>query len=396
MLLKNLNHPGIPVIYDIDEDSEYIYMIEEYIQGESLDTFVLHQDKLSPELVIKIGIELCGILEYLHQLVPYPILYQDLKPEHIILCGNTMKLIDFGIASFFTGSNKHSHFYGTEGFAAPEVLSGLEISPLSDMYSLGKVLLFMIDSGKINCSVQLLSIIQKACAKNPQERYETVSLFRCALEKELKAVCPSVLHLCKNIMVYGSKHGVGATHIAVSLVSILNLNGYSALYVENNNSDSLRAMMRTDRSVKEDNGICYCGYFRGIPNYGCGITFSIPPDSICVKDCGVFHQDITELDPENLNIFVMSGSKWDMEHTILAGKRLSLWENTIFICNYGAKTAARELARLLGRKVFCFPTDTDAFCNTAEKTRFFFTLIPLERRKKSFFHFSKIRLPGMY
>ena len=77
-------------------------MIEEYIQGESLDTFVLHQDKLSPELVIKIGIELCGILEYLHQLVPYPILYQDLKPEHIILCGNQIKIIDFGIASFIT------------------------------------------------------------------------------------------------------------------------------------------------------------------------------------------------------------------------------------------------------------------------------------------------------
>ena len=42
-LLKNLNHPGIPLIYDIDEDDDYIYMIEEFIQGESLDTYVLHQ-----------------------------------------------------------------------------------------------------------------------------------------------------------------------------------------------------------------------------------------------------------------------------------------------------------------------------------------------------------------
>lgn len=100
-LLKNLNHPGIPLIYDIDEDDDFIYMVEEYIQGESLDTFVLHPRDISPELILKIGIQLCDILDYLHHLSPYPILYQDLKPEHIILCGNQVKLIDFGIASFF-------------------------------------------------------------------------------------------------------------------------------------------------------------------------------------------------------------------------------------------------------------------------------------------------------
>ena len=123
-LLKNLNHPGIPVIYDIEEDSRFVYMIEEFIQGESLDTFVHRQSYISQELVISFGIRLCGILEYLHQSMPYPVLYQDLKPEHIILCGDQLKLVDFGIAAFFTGSDKHFQFFGTEEFAAPEVLSG--------------------------------------------------------------------------------------------------------------------------------------------------------------------------------------------------------------------------------------------------------------------------------
>ena len=78
-LLKNLNHPGIPLIYDIEEDNDYIYMIEEYIQGESLETYVLHPKDISQELIIKIGVQLCEILDYLHHLSPYPILYQDRK-----------------------------------------------------------------------------------------------------------------------------------------------------------------------------------------------------------------------------------------------------------------------------------------------------------------------------
>lgn len=44
-LLKTLNHPGIPLIYDIDEDEHNIYMIEEFIQGDSLETLVLHQKR---------------------------------------------------------------------------------------------------------------------------------------------------------------------------------------------------------------------------------------------------------------------------------------------------------------------------------------------------------------
>ena len=84
-LLKNLNHPGIPLIYDIDEDDAYLYMIEEYIQGESLETFVSHQKSISEELIVKLGIQLCDIFTYLHHLSPYPILYQDLKDRKSVV-----------------------------------------------------------------------------------------------------------------------------------------------------------------------------------------------------------------------------------------------------------------------------------------------------------------------
>ena len=47
MLLKNLKHPGIPIIFDLEEDEEYLYIIEEYIQGDSLRAVMLNQTAIS-------------------------------------------------------------------------------------------------------------------------------------------------------------------------------------------------------------------------------------------------------------------------------------------------------------------------------------------------------------
>ena len=46
-LLKSLHHPGIPTLYDIEEDSFAYYLIEEYVEGESLESFLLHQNHIS-------------------------------------------------------------------------------------------------------------------------------------------------------------------------------------------------------------------------------------------------------------------------------------------------------------------------------------------------------------
>ena len=390
-LLKNLNHSGIPLIYDVEEDEQFFYMIEEFVQGESLDIYLSHQS-ISHELLLKFGIQLCDIFNYLHHLMPYPILYQDLKPEHIIVCGNELKLIDFGIASFFTGSGETYQIYGTKDFAAPEALAGLPVSPLSDIYSIGKILEYLslhtADSG----SSHFNKIIQKAISDCEADRYETARLLQEELEKELRFACPAVSHLRKEITVIGSKSGVGTTHIAISLASVLNQSGYSALYMEQHKTDSLHAMLRENPSVKERNGICYYRYFRGIPNYGPGIRLPKPKASIYVKDCGVYEPDRTELDPENEYLFVLSGSPWDFERTILAGKRLLSSENVTFLCNYSNRAAAKKLAARLNRKVYCFPFDTDAFSCTPEKKQLFFHIFSLERRKTKFLNFIK-RLP---
>ena len=223
--------------------------------------------KISHELLIKFGIQLCDILDYLHHLMPYPILYQDLKPEHIIVCGNQIKLIDFGIASFFTGSGKNYQIYGTMDFAAPEALNGLPVTPSADVYGLGKVLQYLSSYTTEPCSTIFQTIIQKATAYDAADRYETVRLFKEALEQDLKTACPSVSHLTiKNISVFGSKPGIGTTHIAIALASTLTANGYPAVYTERNGNNHLRSMLQEHQAVKEQNGICYYKYF--LRSYG--------------------------------------------------------------------------------------------------------------------------------
>ena len=370
-------------------------MIEEFVQGESLDTFVHHQNYISQELIIKFGIQLCDILEYLHRYMPYPILYQDLKPEHIILCGDHLKLVDFGIASFFTGSYKHFQFYGTKEFAAPEVLSGTTVTPLSDLYSLGKILLFLIKAGNTDCSSNLLPVIQKACAESPSDRYETVTDFKSALEPMLNPACPFVSHLCKKITVFGSKHGIGTTHIAASLVSILNQNRIASVYLERNHSDCLRSMIRTNHSVKEENGLFSYKFFQGIPDYGPGIEVTLPQDCLIVEDLGVYTDTSACLDPESMILFVLSGSIWDTEQILLLGNKLKSLENLVFICNYGNRSAAQRLAGLLNRRVFCFPADSSAFINTSEKEALFFSILPLERSKRKFLPFIQKHLKNI-
>lgn len=390
-LLKNLHHPGIPIIYDIEEDEHFFYMIEEFIQGESLDIFLSHQS-ISHELLVKFGIQLCDILDYLHHLMPYPILYQDLKPEHIIVCGDQLKLIDFGIASFFTGSGETYQIYGTKDFAAPEALAGLPVSPAADIFSLGKLLEYLSGYSSDIVSDNFHKAIQKATAVCAEDRYETVRLFRETLEKDCKSACPSVSHLTKQITVIGSKPGIGTTHIAVSLVSILNRNGYPALYSEDHVTDSMHSFIREFPSVKEDGGIYRYQFFCGIPNYGQGIVPPHSRTSVLVKDCGVYEHDITELAPENYYLFVLSGSPWDLEHAILAGKRFLSLEHAAFICNYDNRRAAKKIASRLGTKVYCFPFDADAFSCTEKKEQLFLHLFSLERRKKKFLNFKKRRL----
>lgn len=88
-ILKNLRHPSIPIIYDIEQDSEHIYVIEEYIEGMSL-TQLISQQKLCAGKAVEYAIQLCNIIAYMNDNHTY---HLDIKPDNIIFFNNNIRLL---------------------------------------------------------------------------------------------------------------------------------------------------------------------------------------------------------------------------------------------------------------------------------------------------------------
>ena len=140
ILLQDLRHPGIPIFYELMEEDTEIIMIEEYVSGVPLHQYLLYNQKISQETFLNFAIQICEIVSYLHFHESGPIVYLDMKPEHIIVCGNRLKIIDFGIANFLPISGKNIQKFGTKKYAAPEQKNGKPIGVYTDVYGVGKVL----------------------------------------------------------------------------------------------------------------------------------------------------------------------------------------------------------------------------------------------------------------
>ncbi len=97
-VLKQLRHPGLPIIFDIIDREDMLILVMDYFQGKTLDQLLQEQGTQPKKLVIEWGIQLCDILEYLHSNIP-PIIYRDMKPSNIIQQPNgRLVLVDFGSA----------------------------------------------------------------------------------------------------------------------------------------------------------------------------------------------------------------------------------------------------------------------------------------------------------
>lgn len=136
-MMKKLDHPSLPRIVDIIDNGITIYVIMDYIEGESLDKILNEYGPQSEELVIGWAKQLCDALAYLHAQKP-PIIYRDMKPANVMLKpeGN-IKIIDFGIAREYKEQNlADTTVLGTKGYAPPEQYSG-QTDGRSDIFALG-------------------------------------------------------------------------------------------------------------------------------------------------------------------------------------------------------------------------------------------------------------------
>ena len=190
-ILKKLNHPALPRIIDIEEDETNIYILEDYIDGRSLDSRLKTEKRFDEETVINWSKQLCDVLIYLHNQKPNPIIYRDMKPANIIVTKeNRVKLIDFGIAREFKIENDSDTTYmGTRGYAAPEQYGSSQTDQRTDIYSLG-VTMYHLITGKSpneppyefkkireidpNFSEGMEYIINKCIQNDPTKRYQSM------------------------------------------------------------------------------------------------------------------------------------------------------------------------------------------------------------------------------
>ena len=136
-MVKRLDHPALPRIVDIIDNGVTIYIIMDFIEGESLDKVLEEYGAQPEEKVISWAMQICDVLSYLHSQKP-PIIYRDMKPANLMLKPNgNISIIDFGIAREYKEQNlADTTVLGTKGYAPPEQYSG-QTDARSDIFALG-------------------------------------------------------------------------------------------------------------------------------------------------------------------------------------------------------------------------------------------------------------------
>ena len=233
-ILKKLNHPSLPRIIDIEEDENNLYIIEDYIDGTSLDRQLKEKKNFDENTVINWAKQLCDVLIYLHNQKPNPIIYRDMKPANIIVDkDNKVKLIDFGIAREFKIDNDSDTTYmGTRGYAAPEQYGTSQSDKRTDIYSLGVTMyhlltgispleppyelrkLRLIDS---NFSEGIEYIVNKCIQSDPINRYQSVE----ELLYDLNNIHTFNSYYIKQKKIEKTKNIIKAIMLVTSISSIL-------------------------------------------------------------------------------------------------------------------------------------------------------------------------------
>ena len=194
-----LNHPYIVTIFDAGEEHDLAYIAMEFLKGKDLAPYIKPDNLLPLPKVMSIVARVAEALSYAHT---NNVVHRDIKPANIMyeLESDTVKVTDFGIARITDSSKtKTGMVLGTPSYMSPEQLSGKKIQGSSDLFSLG-VTLYQMSCGHLPFSGDsmaqlmfkianephvdiltrnadlppcLVEIVNKALAKQPEDRYQT-------------------------------------------------------------------------------------------------------------------------------------------------------------------------------------------------------------------------------
>lgn len=171
-LAHPLKHPGVcDYLAWIRSPELGNCIVLEWVDGSTLAELA-GKGNLDDTLAEGIVLQLCDALSYIHR---KQVLHNDLKPENVMVTSRDaiVKLIDFSLADSPSMTGGHLPA-GTEGYSAPEVVSGGDASIRSDIYSLGRIIQEILPSRS--------GISDKCLKEQPSERYASVDEVKAALE----------------------------------------------------------------------------------------------------------------------------------------------------------------------------------------------------------------------
>jgi tetratricopeptide (TPR) repeat protein len=198
-IMAKLAHPSFAEFYGCGETADYVYIVEEFIEGKNLEAILDEQDGFLPERdVIEWAVQICDALTHVHNLRPAPIILRDVKPANIMIDDRgRARLVGFLIAEPYRAGRVQTAI-GTEGYAALEQYYAYS-DARSDVYALGATLHHLLTrrdprqhkpfsfhdapprSLNPAISQKLEAVILKAVEYHPEDRYQSAEEMKTAL-----------------------------------------------------------------------------------------------------------------------------------------------------------------------------------------------------------------------
>lgn len=211
--LADLHHANIVSLFDYHvDDKGNVYLIMSFAEGKNLEDYILEDSGLIVEdRICKIFEPILDAVGYAHK---HGIIHRDIKPSNVIITPEgSAQILDFGISTIVhdNGKEEDEFIMGTPSYMSPEQVKGEKVDERSDIYSLGVMLHQMLTGNppydtttltevEINQKVveeplprlrsyykyvsdRVQKVVDKATAKNPDDRYQTCEEFKKALHK---------------------------------------------------------------------------------------------------------------------------------------------------------------------------------------------------------------------
>ena len=172
--LLAIRSPYLPQILTVASEDNQVLVLEEYVQGDDLG-FLLESDVFTVRQTRRITTDVCRGLWVLHTMGA---VHRDVKPENILLRGDTAVLVDFDASRVIAPEQAaDTVVLGTTGYAAPEQYGLTQTDGRADIYSLGVTMNVML-TGK-HPSLRLAKgamgrVVQRCTMLAPEKRYQTV------------------------------------------------------------------------------------------------------------------------------------------------------------------------------------------------------------------------------